>query len=52
MDSVSGDIVNPSVLIVPQTTGTLLLPKGSLFLSGAKLYVTTAVGTNELVTSA
>jgi hypothetical protein len=46
------EVLAPKVLIVPQFAGTATLPKGSLFISGAKLYVTTAVGTNELVTSA
>lgn len=47
------EILNPVVLVVPQTTpGTSTMPKGSLFLSGAKLYITTAIGTNELITSA
>ena len=46
------EYVNPKVLIVPQSDGKILtLPMGSLFMSGAKLYVTTAVGTNQLITS-
>jgi hypothetical protein len=54
MDSVQGDVLTPKVLIVPTETPITQLnsPIGTLIMSGAKLYVCTAVGTYELVTSA
>ena len=52
------EILNPIVLIVPTmisgalVAGMTAIPKGSLFMSGAKLYVATASGTVERITSA
>ena len=48
------EILMPKVLVVPIETPITQLnaPIGSLLMSGAKLFVCTAVGTWELVTSA
>ena len=51
------EILNPKFLVVPTLSGALVagmaaLPKGSLFMSGAKLFIATAAGTASLITSA
>lgn len=49
------EILYPKVLVIPTLTpaeSANKAPIGSLYMSGAKLYVATAVGTFQLVTSA
>lgn len=49
------EILQPKVLVVPSCSPASLQSKaeiGTLLMSGAKLYVATAVGTWEKVTSA
>ena len=49
------EVLTPKVLVVPTLTpltSANKAPIGSLCMSGAKLYVSTAVGTWSLITSA
>lgn len=55
MTDLIGEVCAPKVLIAPTLTPLTAAnkaPIGSLCMSGAKLYVSTAVGTWSLITSA
>jgi len=49
------EILNPKSLVIPIVTPASSLtqaPKGTIVISGAKLYIATAAGVFELITSA
>jgi len=53
MPSSSGDILNPSSLVIPtyEDEAYTKMEVGSIFLSGAKLHFVNSVGSYEVITS-